>query len=325
VVKSQETVLQEKHNKALAAGQVYSVMNTTTANDGGSSSMRTTFRSISSSVTAMRGGCSRLLERQGVIIKQESLMISYDATRMIMDKKNEKILVPPGETPNERKVKVSLHPFAQGGLRNVYRMQQRKAPLQVAKESRHDVGYRERLRFHIETSQCQARADKYARRFKSRKKQRRKTVGELQDVPSIRMLRAEVIRLKDASAKGGFQYLAVESEMTGTYTKYNSNNGYVNASSCLPCKVAQAYSHFSYEESKQKEIVVDIQGCEYTYTDPQLHSRSKEFGRADRGIPGIQDFFQTHHCNFICKALLLTDRSTEFGGSQQQIIKKEAS
>jgi hypothetical protein len=74
-------------------------------------------------------------------------------------------------------------------------------------------------------------------------------------------------------------------------------------------------SHFSYERSKQTEMVVDIQGDEYAYTDPQLHSLKREFGRADRGLFGIKDFFRTHGCNSICRALELPDRSMEFASA----------
>jgi hypothetical protein len=241
-VKSQDTLLRDKYNRALVAGQVFSVHNTTTAAAG--SSMRSTFRTISSSVTAMRGGggSSRLQERQGVVFKETSPMIAYDATRMVLDKTKTSFTVPPGETPNGRNVTVSLHPFAQGGLRNVYRMTQagsKKGQRQVAKESRHEVGYSERLRFHIETSKCQARAETYANKFNGQRGffQERKANG----TPRIKMLRAEVVRLRDARAKGGFRYLAVESELEGTYQKWNSNNGYVNPSQCVPCKVAQAF------------------------------------------------------------------------------------
>lgn len=58
-------------------------------------------------------------------------------------------------------------------------------------------------------------------------------------------------------------------------------------------------------------MVVDIQGSGYIYTDPQVHSMSREFGRADRGTSGFKDFFKTHKCNFICKGLNLKDRSCE--------------
>lgn len=73
-------------------------------------------------------------------------------------------------------------------------------------------------------------------------------------------------------------------------------------------------SHFSYENSDQQKMVVDIQGSgnsnQCIYTDPQLHSVKKEFGRADRGKVGIDKFFSTHKCNFICQELGLPVRSS---------------
>lgn len=68
-------------------------------------------------------------------------------------------------------------------------------------------------------------------------------------------------------------------------------------------------SHFSYERSDRREMVVDIQGTGYTYTDPQLHSHGKEFGRADRGSSGFKDFFKSHKCNSMCTKLGLPNRS----------------
>ena len=241
VVKSQETLIRERHNRALAAGQVFSVANTTTS---AGSSMRSTFQSISSSVTAMRGGGNRKLqERQGVMLKETSPMITYRATRMVWNADNEKFVVPSGETPNERKVKVSLHPFAQGGMRNVYRMCNTKKNQQlVAKESRHDVGYKERLRFHIETAKCQMKASKYVAQFKSKICTCDELRAAVPEITKLNMLRSEVIRLKDSRSPGGFRYLAVEKEMKGeTYEKWNSNNGFVNPSGSLQCQIAQAF------------------------------------------------------------------------------------
>jgi Alpha-kinase family len=75
------------------------------------------------------------------------------------------------------------------------------------------------------------------------------------------------------------------------------------------------HSHFSYEHSKQEELVVDIQGSGNEFTDPQLHSKLKEFGRADRGEPGFRDFFRTHKCNYICQELGLKNRSTSMSSA----------
>jgi hypothetical protein len=59
---------------------------------------------------------------------------------------NKQIGIPAGETPNSRKVQVSMHPFAQGGLRNVFRLKEYSSKdntvlVAVARESRHDIKY----------------------------------------------------------------------------------------------------------------------------------------------------------------------------------------
>lgn len=251
IEKSNETLIREKFNRAKAAGQVVSIMNTTAANTTASTSMRSTFQTISSSVTAMRGGSNtrQLEERKGVVIKETSPMISYDATLMVLNEETEKFVVPPNETPNSRRVKVSLYPFAQGGIRNVYRMQMinEKVP-KVAKESRKHVLYRERLGFHIESAKCQTVATRYTKTFnKDMKMCESFTQHGLKHTPKIKMLKSSVIRLKDASSPGGYRYLAVEDEMKlkqgAKYEKWNSNNGYVNQnpSNLLQCQVAQAF------------------------------------------------------------------------------------
>lgn len=108
----------------------------------------------------------------------------------------------------------------------------------------------------------------------------------------------------------GFRYLAIEEKLNGKYDKFNSNNGFVkeaaNENEKRLTEVAQSFSHFSHVFSKGTEIVVDIQGKDFEYTDPQIHSLSIEYGMADRGKRGIKDFFRTHKCNSYCKVLNLT-------------------
>ena len=80
--------------------------------------------------------------------------------------------------------------------------------------------------------------------------------------------------------------------------------------------VPQAFSHFTYTWSKQDKIVCDLQGVldtskkppVFEFTDSVMHYKSKSgrknvFGRTDLGQTGINDFFKTHKCNNVCKAL----------------------
>lgn len=109
----------------------------------------------------------------------------------------------------------------------------------VAKESRHDIHYNERLKFHLETAINQLKAHKWAKKFQ-------RAIRDVDDssenaIPEIKVLRTEVYRLKSANSPGGFRYLAVENELKGPYQKWNNNDGYVNPSQCHQCLVAQAF------------------------------------------------------------------------------------
>ncbi|KAL3778288.1 hypothetical protein ACHAWO_006856 [Cyclotella atomus] len=151
-------------------------------------------RTILPTVTAMR---AKSRSEREVVIKSTSAMISYEATRMVLSDANghKSFVIAPGEASNERKIQVYMHPFAQGGLRNVYRMKQssteaNNAELAVAKESRHDIKYNERLKFHVETATNQLRAYKYAKSFRSALAS--KGADEENSVPPISVLKTEV-------------------------------------------------------------------------------------------------------------------------------------
>ena len=161
-VKSNNTVIAEKYAKAKAAGEVVSLTSATTSQTT-STSIRSTFDSISESVSVMRSSGIRK-ERQ-VTVMANSPYVSFEATRMVLmkDSNGEKTFsIPAGETSNGRRVQVSMHPFAQGGLRNVFRLKEYSSKdnsvmVAVAKESRHEIQYRERVGFHLETALCQVR------------------------------------------------------------------------------------------------------------------------------------------------------------------------
>jgi hypothetical protein len=90
----------------------------------------------------------------------------------------------------------------------------------------------------------------------------------------------------------------------GDYMKFNNNSGYVNndASRNTP----QAFSHFSLVHSNQELVIIDIQGVNDFYTDPQIHTKSgKGFGEGNLGSNGIHQFIKTHQCNPLCNFLKL--------------------
>ena len=81
--------------------------------------------------------------------------------------------------------------------------------------------------------------------------------------------------------------------------------------------IPQAFSCFSYHHSGKRFLVCDLQGvldvnssppC-FELTDPVIHDRSMTgrrgvFGRTDRGLKGIDNFYETHQCTELCRALM---------------------
>ncbi len=106
--------------------------------------------------------------------------------------------------------------------------------------------------------------------------------------------------------------------LDGEYVKYNNNYGWVNpGKDSKSNRLAQAFSHYTYEASMGTLIIVDIQGVVsetngtevFTLTDPAIHSAlyKGHFGDTNHGKLGFMKFFETHVCNDVCKELKLTD------------------
>jgi hypothetical protein len=113
----------------------------------------------------------------------------------------------------------------------------------VAKESRHEIKYQERIGFHLETAKCQLRAYQFAKAFNEDILEELED-GEVEDdidIPTVKVLCTVLYRLRAPSYPGGYRYLAVENELDGEYSKWNNNDGYVNKSECINCKLAQAF------------------------------------------------------------------------------------
>ncbi len=102
----------------------------------------------------------------------------------------------------------------------------------------------------------------------------------------------------------GSPLFSVEPYISGDYVKHNNNYGDVEEDSR---NTPQAFSHFTFEASDRKLLVVDIQGVRDVYTDPQVHSvDGRGFGEGNLGEEGFQRFIESHRCNPICRYLKLT-------------------
>jgi len=114
----------------------------------------------------------------------------------------------------------------------------------------------------------------------------------------VQVVQAFAVKLANGTVCG------MEPFLEGRYLKYSNNNGYVLPESP---NTPQAFSHFTYEASHGHEIVVDVQGVNPTFTDPQIHARNRSlFSLGNQGEVGFVKFFDTHRCNEICRLLGLT-------------------
>lgn len=66
-----------------------------------------------------------------------------------------------------------------------------------------------------------------------------------------------------------------------------------------------AFSAYSFYKSNGTRMVVDVQGVEDLYTDPQVHSIDCRFGDGDLGHRGMALFFGTFYRNSLCDFLKL--------------------
>jgi len=119
------------------------------------------------------------------------------------------------------------------------------------------------------------------------------------------------------TSAGKDECLSLEPFLDGKYIKYNSNSGYVNESVTGPSsEAAQAFSHFTFERSRGRFLVSDLQGVGGILTDPAIHSRDPErFKLLDTnlGEAGFKFFFATHRCNSLCEKLGLKSRANMLG------------
>ena len=108
----------------------------------------------------------------------------------------------------------------------------------------------------------------------------------------------------------------MEHKLNGYFTKYNSNYGEVyekatgNATESVNIRhrrvldTAEAFSHFTLQETDGSMLVCDIQGVEDLFTDPQIHTEEgKGLGMGNMGEDGIAKWVVKHQCNDICRRI----------------------
>jgi hypothetical protein len=201
-------------------------------------------------------------------------------------------------------IRIDEHAFQEGSLRYVFHMKDLTNPAGPSQDfvAKCSKDRHEPVKEYFLDCEMQSRAGQLAEEF-----------SQQYSMKKIAFLKASVLELTDrvSDSNQGRLVFCIEPYIPGTLTKFNNNFGWVNYN--VPYDIPQAFSHFTYQFSKNTMLVVDVQGfrnnnadTEY-YTDPQIHSDPslKPFGKADMRSKGFDKFFETHFCNEVCRFLQL--------------------
>ncbi|XP_055368101.1 transient receptor potential cation channel subfamily M member 6 isoform X2 [Betta splendens] len=120
------------------------------------------------------------------------------------------------------------------------------------------------------------------------------------------------------------QWLTIERNMSGDFSKYNNNTGEEIAPCCSLEEMLLSFSHWTYEYSGRELLVLDIQGVGEQLTDPSVIMADDQsgtkgevlFGPDNLGDAAITSFLQKHCCTVYCQRLGLKD----FSNKSNQII-----
>ncbi|KAJ3439723.1 alpha-protein kinase vwka [Anaeramoeba flamelloides] len=185
-------------------------------------------------------------------------------------------------------VEISKEPFASGQSRTVYKMlYHNKKCLLVAKYFLDPPKEMEEAKQLIERDIIsQIVSKRVAKKFNSEKPDQ-----------SVDFIEPVLINFH---GREQYCYWFCEPFLKGNYKKYSSNNGWKN--NYNSAYTAHAFSHFSWQFSKQNFMITDIQGVNYILTDPAIQTKKGEFTNTDLGLEdGIQAFFKNHICNVFCQ------------------------
>eukprot|EP01006_Ploeotia_vitrea_P037010 TRINITY_DN66080_c5_g3_i2.p1 TRINITY_DN66080_c5_g3~~TRINITY_DN66080_c5_g3_i2.p1 ORF type:complete len:232 (-),score=91.11 TRINITY_DN66080_c5_g3_i2:255-950(-) len=189
-------------------------------------------------------------------------------------------------------IQVEVQPFAQGSFRSAYRGVLRAGGDDGGKKKNSSKAERVVFKFardrntprsmYFQDVEAQVYAQHWALQFNQRK-------------PAMRVSFVDcyVLELVD---RPGRPVCGCETLISGDFRKYNNNVGAAvvstdqsgaEAEAEMDSKTAQAFSHFTYEESNRSILICDIQGVRGTYTDPQIHTQDvSKFGGGNLGETG---------------------------------------
>lgn len=212
---------------------------------------------------------------------------------------------------DESLVKIQSTPFDHGSMRSVYRMKKisqvqltvwnkvawKNAPNYVAKRYKSDAetGVEISRDHYFEDVQLQYEASKWADMYNKENPPKK-----------IKVIQCYVIEFFERPGSPVFgceRFVDGHDKHGEGFVKHNSNSGFVEGGEAR--MTPQAFSAHSFYVSNGTRMVVDVQGVEDLYTDPQVHSIDCRFGDGDLGHRGMALFFGTFYRNSLCDYLRL--------------------
>ena len=192
-------------------------------------------------------------------------------------------------------LKVAAQPFDEGAVSIVFHSQDPGTGNRyVIKQSKREGKEYNSQNYYETVVIRQMEAMRYANAFNEEKPK---------NVRSVQFASVQVIQVERS---GNPELGLLEPFIDGKYEKFNSNNGWVSKSPYSD--TLQAFSHYTWEESKKKLVIVDLQGVasekELILTDPAIHHvDNMKFGPTNFGMVGIKKFFVSHKCTDICRKM----------------------
>ncbi|KAH8852801.1 Eukaryotic elongation factor 2 kinase [Schistosoma japonicum] len=208
---------------------------------------------------------------------------------------------------DEVRIKMESLPFDRGAMRECFRLKKLSQKLSEAGDWQRTSNYVAKRyiapvnkQVYFDDVRLQMEAKLWGEAFNRYNPPKKVDIFQL----SVLELHSDGSRPSEHTGISSPEFYHIERYMEGEYRKYNSNSGFVDE--CLR-NTPQTFSHFTFERSGHRLLVVDIQGVGDLYTDPQIHtSDGVGYSDGNLGTRGMALFFHSHKCNPLCKWLGLT-------------------
>eukprot|EP00117_Sycon_ciliatum_P020161 scpid34954/ scgid18041/ Alpha-protein kinase vwkA; von Willebrand factor A alpha-kinase len=199
-------------------------------------------------------------------------------------------------------IRAAARPFAKGSARLAFHGVERVHKKRVVlKSSKFEEVMYNRYKRYLEDAEVQTVAAKFLSDFK------KALPAPYKDRYRMHMIVSKVVAFDNAASEGT-KYMAMEPLLPpADYEKF-TNNYDVQPSDTPFLETLQALSHWSWVISKERMMLVDLQGVPKDgiiyLTDPAIHSKNLlQFGYGTNlGVQGMIKFFEAHRCNDICRA-----------------------